>query len=55
MNAAKPVLPVGRIIAEGQSLFDVDNGVDPKACQALVKPPVDVFIDFLPEFGIFPV
>ena len=40
---------------EGQGLFDIDDGVDPEAAQALVKPPVDHPVDLFPQTGIFPV
>ena len=54
-NAAQAVLPVRRVIAERVGLFDVDNGVNPKTGKTLVEPPVNIFVNFLSQFGIFPV
>ena len=55
VDAGEAVGPVRGIVAEGQFLFDIDDGVDPEARQAPVQPPVDHFIDLLPNDRILPV
>ena len=54
-HIGQAVLPVCGIIFEGFRLLDVDDGVHPEAAQALLQPPVDVFIDLRPDLGILPV
>ena len=54
-DVAQPVFPVGFIAVQGQRLFDIDNGVDAETAKAFFQPPVHIFIDFLPNLGIFPV
>ena len=55
VDGTEAVRPVRRVVVEGQGLFDIDDGVDPEAAQALVKPPVDHPVDLFPQTGIFPV
>ncbi len=55
MDAAQAVFPVLLIITERQGFLDIDNGVYAETAQALVQPPVDVLINFLPDFRVFPV
>ena len=54
-DVAQAVVPVGGEVAEGQQLFDVDDGVDAEAAQPLVQPPVDHLVDLPAQRGIFPV
>ena len=55
MDAAKTVLAVGLIVLERQCLLDIDDRVDTESSQALVKPPVDILIDFFPYLRVLPV
>ena len=50
VNTAKPVVPVRRIVAERQGLFDIDNRVNAESGDPLVQPPVDHAIDFTADF-----
>lgn len=56
MGGAQAIGPVGGIVHRQRNrLFDIDDGVDAEAGQALVQPPVDHPVDFLAQSGIFPV
>ena len=54
-DGTKPVAAVRFIITERQRLFDVDDRVNAEPAQSLLQPPVDIFIDFPANPGIFPV
>ena len=49
------IIPVRRIIPEGQGFFDIDNGVKTESVQAFVQPPVDHAVDLFTKLRVFPV
>ena len=55
IDAAQTVLPVRRIVTKWQRLLDIDNGINAEAAKTFVQPPIDVLVNLLPDFWIFPV
>ena len=56
MGGTQAIRAVGGIVhRQRDGLLDIDDRVDAEARHALVQPPVDHFVDFLAQGGVFPV
>ena len=54
-DIAQSIIPVSGIIGKRQFFLNVDDCVNPKAAKTFFHPPADIFVNFLPDLGIFPV
>ena len=55
VDAGKSVRAVNRVIFEWKFFLDIDDRVNTESTDSTVKPPVDVFVNFLAYFRVFPV
>ena len=55
VNCAKSVCAVRSIIFIGEFFLNIDNGINAEAAETAIQPPVDIFVNFFPDFRVFPV